>query len=74
MEAAELSTIRAPTRPRDRPARSPDPSSGIVVPPARAGVEELALIAFDGDVDEIETECLEAVEDRIHRGLVDQLA
>ena len=44
------------------------------MPPARAGVEELALIAFDGDVDEIETECLEAVEDRIHRGLVDQLA
>ena len=35
VEAAELSTVRAPSRPRDRPARSPDPSSGIVAPLAR---------------------------------------
>ena len=37
---------------------------------ANTALNELARIAFDGDVDEIETECLEPLKDRIQRRLV----
>ncbi len=41
---------------------------------ANTALSDLARIAFDGDVDEIETKCLEPLENRIQRRLVRELA